>query len=292
MIKAIIDLLDKLKMYFNSDVSCDLIEENKTIQSFKKEIVTLNENVYDNLHDMFESIKKNYRNGMSHIIQTIPKPPIVTPVTPVTPSLYIPFAKQYKTPMKSHGKYRKGYPEFALIHHTAGREGTGTIEHGIKSGFLYLYIDRNGDIYQTNPLNEWGSHAGVSSKEGYEGNVSRYCVGIEISGAGKLEQVTLNGVRRYKAWFHRNERDYFFEKDVRYTSGTAEKTKGFYHKFTVEQEDSLVKLLSWLWRNNPKVFNLEHTTGHENVAPRRKNDPSASLSMTMAELISKVKSYG
>jgi hypothetical protein len=208
--------------------------------------------------------------------------------------LWIPFAKRYKNRMKAQGTYRNGYPEFALIHHTAGRDGTGTIDHGIKSGFLYLTITRDGTLYQCNPLNEWGSHAGRSFKAGYGTSVSRFCVGIEVIGAGKCDVITRGSMRLFKAWFHRRESEYFQEHEVRYADGKCgEKYRGWYQKFTPAQEAALIRTLNWLWTNNPSIFKIDHITGHENVATPagRKNDPSASLSITMAELIEKAKNY-
>lgn len=205
--------------------------------------------------------------------------------------LWIPFAKKYPKQMKVQGTYRKGYPEFALVHHTAGRPGTGVIDYAIRQGYLFLYIDRDGTLYQCNPLNHWGSHAGASSKEGYEGNVSRYCVGIEVSGAGKVEPVQVAGENRYKAWYHKEPKDYFKSSEVRFSTGAEGKTRGFYHAATPEQEETLVKAIHWMWQNNPSVMDLEETCGHEHVAPRRKNDPSATLSMSMQQLVDAVKKY-
>jgi len=211
----------------------------------------------------------------------------------MTVELWIPFAKRYKNRMKAQGTYRKGYPEFALVHFTAGRDGTGTIDHGIKSGYNYLTITRDGTLYQCNPLNEWGSHAGQSFKEGYGTSVSRYCVGIEVIAAGKCDIVHRGSLRLFKAWFHKRESEYFSEDEMRYSDGKGEKAKGWYQKFTPAQEVTLARTLSWLWTTNPSVFQIAHCTGHEQVAtPKgRKNDPSAALSMTMAELIEKAKNY-
>jgi len=204
---------------------------------------------------------------------------------------WIPFAKQYPKKMKSHGKYRKGYPEFILIHHTAGRPGTGVLDYAIRQGYLFLYIDRDGTLYQCNPLSQWGSHAGQSFKPGFNGNVSQYCVGIEISGAGKVEPALVNGESHYKAWYHKEPSEYFKPADVRFSSGVKSRTRGFYHTATPAQEATLIKTMHWIWQNNPEVLNINETCGHEHVSPSRKNDPSATISMSMTELIDAVKNY-
>lgn len=247
-------------------------------------------------------LKLKIKDGFNQI--TMSKKDAVTPVKEPTPEpvkepidndsniqLWIPFAKKFHKEMRAGGTFRKGYPEFLLVHFTAGRDGTGTLDYGIDKGYNFLLITRDGQLHQASPLNKWGYHAGKSYKEGYGEGVSEYCVGVEISAAGKCEEVTVDGEKRYKAYFHTKESEYFHQDEVRYSPGTEEKAKGWYHKYTPAQEATLIKLLAWLEANNPKVFKIEDTTGHENVATPhgRKNDPSAALSMTMKELIQKAK---
>jgi N-acetyl-anhydromuramyl-L-alanine amidase AmpD len=70
---------------------------------------------------------------------------------------------------------------------------------------------------------------------------------------------------------------------------------GYFHKYSLAQEASLIELLVWLKNNNPSIFNVDYILGHDEVAgPKgigrsRKQDPGGALSMTMAELRDLVK---
>lgn len=211
--------------------------------------------------------------------------------TPATDG-WIPFAKKYKT-MKTRGRYRNGWPEGFVVHFNAGRDGVGTIDHGIKMGYTYLVLTRDGTLYQACPINEWGYHAGSSAWPSVGSGVSQYFGGVEISSAGKCDPINVDGVTKYKAWFHTDPKEYFDESEMRYSDGKDEKFKGWYQKYTPAQEETLVKLLHWLWKNSNGVFELENIVGHDTVAvPKgRKNDPGAALSCTLEELREKVKSW-
>jgi hypothetical protein len=194
--------------------------------------------------------------------------------------LRVPFAVHDKGgEMKTAGYYRKGYPEGAVVHFTAGRHGTGAISTARKNGYCYFLIDQDGTIYQNFDLNRWGSHAGQSKWPSLGESVSKYLVGIEITSGGKLKKQT-DG--QYKTWFDVT----IPTEKVRCSDGKDNIEKGCYEKFTDKQEESLISLLSWLYKNNPDVFKLDLVLGHDSVCyPKgRKNDPGGSLSMTIPEL--------
>lgn len=197
--------------------------------------------------------------------------------------LWHPLAKIHKLRMKTHGKYLRNYPRGAIVHYTAG-ERPGNLDWGIAQGYCYLLIDGNGVLHQAHPINEWGYHAGASSYKGLQGSVSDELIGIEIACAGILEPVTVNGVKKYKAWFHKYTSQYFGEDQVRYSGDNANIKAGYYQKYTKEQEETLVHTLQWLKWNDPyNVFSYDFVLGHDEVAPQRKQDPGASLSMAMPE---------
>jgi hypothetical protein len=260
-----------------------------------KVIATVNGESFLDKEALMRSIDSNLAKGLTAISMQAQKEEEETqaPIkTSKAVELWIPYAQRFPQRMVARGTYRKGYPEFALVHFTAGRPGTGVVRYAVGKGLNFLTIIEDGTVVQCNPLNEWGSHAGVSSKEGFGTSVSRFCCGIEITNAGKVTEVVVDGVKKYKAWYHKNPSEFLSASEVRYNPGTKEKiSKGWYHKYTPAQEDALIKLLAWLYMNNPKVFRLDLTTGHENVAKPhgRKNDPGGSLSMTMTELIQKAQ---
>jgi N-acetyl-anhydromuramyl-L-alanine amidase AmpD len=199
---------------------------------------------------------------------------------------WIPFANIISEKMKTRGKYAKGYPRGAIVHYTAGQQkvGAGDINWGRAQGYCFLLIDALGVIHQAHPLNEWGWHAGGSSYAGLNGSVSDDLIGIEIACAGICEEKLVHGVKRYKAWFHKSETEYFNIDQVRFSPGRDNIKKGWYQKYTKAQEESLTHLLLWIKENDThNVFSFDFVLGHDQVSPARKSDPGASLSMSMPE---------
>jgi N-acetyl-anhydromuramyl-L-alanine amidase AmpD len=67
----------------------------------------------------------------------------------------------------------------------------------------------------------------------------------------------------------------------------------FFHKFSIEQENQLVRLCLFLVRNSPRVgrepvFQIKNIVGHDEVSPGRKSDPGGSLSFGMNGLRDRV----
>lgn len=205
---------------------------------------------------------------------------------------YYPYAKIPDARMKTQGFYDHNYPIGAVVHFTAGRYGESGFEFGFDMGYCYFHIDYDGTITQAFPLNKWGYHCGESSWPPLGKSLSSKLVGIEVACAGKLEKAKCpfsnSGV--FKAWFHKNPSEYFQETEVRYMNKSEIPVPGFYHKFTKQQETSLVTLLLWLKSNNESVFSFDNVLGHDEISPMRKNDPGASLSMPMPKFREFLKS--
>ena len=185
--------------------------------------------------------------------------------------------------MKTRGQYAKGWPLGAIVHFTSGRDGAeNTIKDGIKNGYAYWCIQKDGRLFCAHHANEWGYHAGESKWKTLLGAVSDDLIGIEINNGSKLTK-TKDG--RYKTWFG----TYIPEENVRYTEGKDNQEKGYYEKYTPAQEETLIKTLMWLKAQNPSVFSFDNCLGHDEVAGPmglgywRKNDPGAALSVTMPE---------
>lgn len=212
----------------------------------------------------------------------IPKdePPRKSPSEVGQKLLWCPFAKKAQK-MKVQGTYPKGYPEGAIIHWTSGSSAESSMSWGRDQGYMFWMIDKDGEIYQPNALNEWGYHAGASSWPGLGSSVSSRLVGIEIDCAGKLEKRSDGS---FKSWFGR----IVPHEKVREVQKRDNIVSGAYEMFTKEQETSLVLLLKWLHSNNPSVFRLDFILGHDEVSPGRKVDPGGSLSMSMPELREKI----
>ncbi|MEN0059583.1 MAG: N-acetylmuramoyl-L-alanine amidase [Bdellovibrio sp.] len=184
--------------------------------------------------------------------------------------------------MKTKGTYRNGYPEGAIVHATAGhcdseQDAINSLKWGIDQGLAFFVIGPTGKVYQNFPLSHWGNHAGVSNWLNLGSSVSQYLVGIEVACANKVDE---NGT----AWFGKT----YGINRLRVSEKKENIKAGTYVKYTKEQELALLDLLVWLKKNNPTVFSITNIAGHDEVSPGRKDDPGASLSMTMPELRMKV----
>lgn len=197
-----------------------------------------------------------------------PKPD--KPTTPADPALWIPGADTSIKSTNMQGNYRKGFPEGAIIHFTAGNDNpTGTAKY-LADKFPCLVMGRAGEIIQMFPLSKWAYHSGTEEHE--------YCVGIEICASGRVEKV--NG--GFKTWYDRilpSER-------VRWVDDNENIQAGYYDKYSAEQEAALIKLLLWLKAQAPNLFDFDKVIGHDEACDRhgqhgRKNDPGGALSMTM-----------
>jgi hypothetical protein len=198
--------------------------------------------------------------------------------------LWYPKAEIFSEKMPTRGFYANKYPVGAVVHFTAGRSLKGdsdaknTIRNGIANGYAYLCISRDGTVFQAHSFDRWGHHCGKSSWPSLGTSLSNKLVGIEICNAGKLDA---SG----QSWFGEK----YPESEQRASLKNANIEAGNYHKYTPEQEKSLIELLVWLKLNNPGVFQVENILGHDEISPGRKNDPGASLSCTMPALRSKIK---
>jgi hypothetical protein len=227
----------------------------------------------ENIQDKFD--------GVLVIDEPVKAPKIEEPqeVTykPAEKSLWCPFAVKRKEQMAVKGKYRKGYPEGAVVHFTAGGSAESSFQYGVKKGFCFFVISEDGVIHQAFPLDSWGYHAGESFHPKLGNGVSKYLVGIEVANPGKL---TKKPDGSFETWFGKK----IESKNVRhYPKQTKNIEAGYYAAFTEAQESSLRKLIRWLKENNPTVFEYDLVLGHDEVAPKRKNDPGGALSQTMTD---------
>ena len=202
---------------------------------------------------------------------------------------WCPFTTRDFPMAKSRGFYSHGYPQGAVVHFTAGRPDQkieDAVEFQVDKGYSYFVIAANGEISQNFPLTHWGYHAGSKSAwDGIGKGVSSELVGIEIISAGKL---SAGGV----PWFGSKP---YSKRLIRSVKAVDNIEAGTYYKYTKAQEESLVRLLTWLRENNPKVFSYDLVLGHDEVSGKRgigyqrKNDPGGSLSVTMDELRTSLK---
>lgn len=209
-----------------------------------------------------------------------------------------PFAKSLGPIMKTRGTYARGFPLGAVVHFTAGHDGAEkTIRGGVKDGYTYYCIQRDGLLVCAHDVTRWGYHAGKSawgelarkalnkvglgsSFKPLVGATSDDLIGIEMNAAGMVKKQA-NGT--FITWF----KTILQPSEVRYTAERPDCPAGFYHKYTPAQEKTLVETLFWLKDQKPDVFSFDLVLGHSEIAGKRgigswrKNDPGAALSMSM-----------
>jgi N-acetyl-anhydromuramyl-L-alanine amidase AmpD len=214
-------------------------------------------------------------------------PDLLPPIKRGSKTLWIPFARRHPE-IPTKWTYKDNYPRGAVVHFTAGKDNPeGTVIYLGRVGYPCLVMGQDGVIYQAFPLNRGGCHSGTKHHD--------YSVGIEIVSAGRCKPVTINGKRKFAAWFHCDESgnviypdQCFPESEMRYVERKGSCREGWYQKYTPAQEDSLIKLLLWLKSQAPDVFSFDDVKGHDECCdeggrPGAKNDPGGALSMTMPE---------
>ena len=204
---------------------------------------------------------------------------------------WCPFAVKMDKPnrMRERGTYSGGYAKGMLVHFTSGHSGglkkaIASIMGGIKNGYTFLVIADSGEIVQAHHITKYGYHAGESRwdhtwlMKKLVGTVSDDLVGVEMNNAGKVKKIDDN---KFKTWFG----TYLTKDQVRFVE---EKEwgcpTGYYHKYTPEQEATLIKFALWLKQNDPVgCFDFDYVLGHHEVSKGRKDDPGGSLSMPMSK---------
>jgi N-acetyl-anhydromuramyl-L-alanine amidase AmpD len=112
--------------------------------------------------------------------------------------------KQSAVMLNSAGNYRDGYPEYIVLHWTAGVNFATPTPNGV--GY-HFEIDTNGDIIKTCELTGIASHAGCFSKKsekiGRCAQLNAKSIGISYVGGietGKVLRVRPDGVKEYAAY--------------------------------------------------------------------------------------------
>ena len=212
--------------------------------------------------------------------------------------------------MRTRGEYAFGYPRGLVVHFTAGWHvhkswiaklnpfpklnsmiagleaqartyALRTAKGGVKNGYNFLVMDVLGNVYQSRPLDKWGYHAGKSYWKGLGYSVSQDIAGVEILNPGRLDK---KGDKFY-TWFKQE----IPADQVRHIEDPLHGERGYYCMYTADQEEALKKLIVEMYKCSPivkgrPVFEINNVVGHHEVSPKRKSDPSGSLSMSMQAL--------
>jgi len=174
---------------------------------------------------------------------------------------------------KDRGQYQTPSKMFSglVVHYTvSGRKAANAIsvlKYLAENNLGCMVMDEDGKIYIPegfDVLFNWGYHAGVSRWNNSVG-VSNIFAGMEICCWGRGSKVG----------------------PFRQSMGNGNIVRGIYQAYTEAQEKALRNFILWAKANN-KEFNIDNVCGHDEVRalagkPGDKQDPGASLSMTMPE---------
>lgn len=189
---------------------------------------------------------------------------------------WIPFAKKSAKSMKT---VEKRWPKYFIIHWTAGepsQSGEDGIASGVKSGYTYLFLPRDGQLWQGAPTHAGGYHAGNASVSSLD------CLGIEVANAGKVEKIG----ELFVPWFAKGEHgavnksrcipgsEVIYDDDGPEDDGSF---KGYYQRYTESQVKSLTKLA--LYCAQVLEIPVDNIRGHDEIATPhgRKVDPGFSI---------------
>jgi hypothetical protein len=204
----------------------------------------------------------------------------------------IPFAIQCPT-IRTRWIYQDGWCQGAILHFTAGKDDPkGMIEYLGTAGYPCIVMGRDGKVYQAFKASRGGSHCGTFHHD--------YSMGLEVIAAGRCMPVTINGVKKYAPWFaYKNGKpetgviqyptECFDEAEMRYVDCNGSRQEGWYQKYTLQQEESIIRLFLWYkWMDPTHRFSIEKILGHDEACDQggrsgAKNDPGGALSMTMPE---------
>lgn len=153
-------------------------------------------------------------------------------------------------------------PLFLVIHFTAGATAKSSIEFwrtpAAKGASAQVVIDRDGTIYQCRPFNKTCGHAGKSTWKGHNG-LNDCSIGIELANAGDDEKLA-----------------------ARYTKlplvEAKHKNGGPVTKWEAYTEPQ-IEALKVLSKALVAEYNIKEIVGHDDIAPKRKNDPGPAFPM-------------
>lgn len=155
-----------------------------------------------------------------------------------------------------------------VIHFTAGATGRSSIEAMRDAGLsAHLVIERDGTIIQCRPFNKTCGHAGKSrwvdpkTKKKYEG-LNSCSIGIEIANAGN-DSGALSWARRQPG---------FESIQAKHRNGGRESEWEVYPEAQLDAVFTVTKMLL-------AHYKLDDITGHDCIAPERKDDPGPAFPM-------------
>jgi N-acetylmuramoyl-L-alanine amidase len=157
-----------------------------------------------------------------------------------------------------------------VIHFTGGASARSSIDHMRANGLsAHIVIERDGTVYQCRPFNRTCAHAGKSRwrdpKTGIRyGGANSYSIGIELANAGDYMALATK------------QSDLPLVHAVHQSGGRMLYWEAF-PRSQYEVCRAIAKLLV-------ERYKLDDITGHDCIAPERKNDPGPAFSNFMRDM--------
>ena len=162
-----------------------------------------------------------------------------------------------------------------IMHFTAGSSVQGSFSHWRSADSrkidlgAHLTIDRDGTVYQSRRFDRTISHAGASRwtdpKTGKRYNsCNSFAIGIELVNAGSSASI--------RRWAEQHDPAYAGTVEARHRNGGPTQTWEAYPKQQLAAAHEVVKALL-------DTYHLDDITGHDCVAPERKDDPGPAFPM-------------
>jgi N-acetylmuramoyl-L-alanine amidase len=155
-----------------------------------------------------------------------------------------------------------------VIHFTGGATGSSSIDAMRERGLsAHLMVERDGSVTQCRPFNEVALHAGVSrwvdpnTGTRYDG-LNAFSIGIEIANAGN-DLDALRWARKQPGF-----------ASIRATHRNGDK-EFEWEEYPEAQLTAVFEISKLLVAN----YNLDDVTGHDCIAPERKEDPGPAFPM-------------
>jgi len=167
-----------------------------------------------------------------------------------------------ETPNQS-GEFKAEDLDTIIIHYTAGpsaKSAIRTLTSPKVKASAHLVIDRDGSIIQLAPFNIITWHAGKSAYQGRTG-FNKYAIGIELVNAGPLDK----SGSKYRAWYGTK----YGDDDVIEAVHRNQTRPKYWQTYTEEQIEVTKELCELLI----DAYNIVHVLGHEEISPKRKQDP-------------------
>lgn len=155
-----------------------------------------------------------------------------------------------------------------VIHFTGGATAASSVEAMRERGLsAHLVVDRDGSVIQCRAFNRVASHAGVSrwkdpnTGKRFDG-MNSCSIGIEIANAGN-DEGALKWARKQPG---------FDSIKAKHRNGGATQEWEKYPEAQLEAVFDIAKLLV-------ATYKLDDITGHDCIAPERKDDPGPAFPM-------------